>query len=144
VHQRPAAVVGLRSTDTFADVDSLKAAGSALERLAAVGSDALDRRSSCSGWSVYVPVNMVTGGGHRDLLLMRDVPAEELIPMRTQDHVPQHPLEAYQRWQRPLAAAFTKLGALDRIVHPRAGDRSGLPREDGSPQLALLLQTGRA
>jgi hypothetical protein len=109
----PRPVVGLRATDTFADVEPLTAAGSALERrLAAVEGGELDRPSSCSGWSVYVSVDKVRGGGHRYLLLMQGVLAEELTT-GTRDHVRPHPLEAYQRWRRPLAAAFTKPGALD-------------------------------
>jgi uncharacterized protein (TIGR03086 family) len=109
------------------DLEALDAAGVALEqRLAAVRDDHLQRRSSCSGWSVYDLINHVNGGGHRYLLLMQGAPAERLAPTRTQDHVRPDPLDAYRQWQRPLTSAFAQPDALDRVVHHPVGDRSGL------------------
>lgn len=108
-------------------LQALEAAGRALEqRLAPVGDDKLDGPSSCGGWSVYDLVNHVNGGGHRYLRLMQGAWAEQLTPTRTRDHVRPDPVEAYRRWQRPLTAAFTEPGALDRIVHHPVGERSGL------------------
>lgn len=102
-------------------------AGAALERrLAAVRDEHLDRPSACSGWSVYDLINHVNGGGHRYLLLMQGASSEQLTGTRTQDHVRPKPLDAYRRWQRPLAAAFVEPGALDRVAHHPVGDRSGL------------------
>lgn len=109
------------------DLRALEAAGRELERrLPAVRDDQLDRPSSCTGWSVYDLVNHVNGGGHRYLLLLQGAAADDLAATRTQDHVRPSPLEAYLRWQRPLAAAFAEPGALDRTVHHPVGHRSGL------------------
>jgi uncharacterized protein (TIGR03086 family) len=109
------------------DLQALEIAGVALEnRLSAVQPDHLEQPSSCSGWSVYDLVNHVNGGGHRYLLLMQAAPAEQLAATRTQDHVRPDPLDAYRRWQRPLAAVFSQPDALGRVAHHPVGDRSGL------------------
>lgn len=109
------------------DLQALDLAGVALEhRLAAVREEHLEQPSSCSGWSVYDLINHVNGGGHRYLLLMQGALAEQLTLTRTQDHVRSDPLDAYRRWQRPLAAAFAEPGALERLAHHPVGDRSSL------------------
>ncbi|WP_051515815.1 TIGR03086 family metal-binding protein [Candidatus Blastococcus massiliensis] len=101
------------------------AADDLLVRLAAVLPEHLDRPSACPGWSVFDLVNHVNGGGHRYLLLLGGAAADELTATRTQDHVRPDPVAACRRWQEPLAAAFAEPGALDRVVHHPAGDRSG-------------------
>lgn len=109
------------------DLEAMQRAGRELEaRLPAVRKEVLDRPSACPGWTVYDLVNHVIGGGHRYLLLLQGAAADDLTPTRTQDHVRPDPPAGYQRWQRPMAAAFAEPGALGRVVHHRVGDRSGL------------------
>ena len=109
------------------DLRAMDLAGRELERrLAGLPADRMDEPSSLPGWSVFDLVNHVIGGGHRYLLLLRGATAEELAATRTEDHVGPDPLSSYLEWQLPLAAAFAEPGALDRVVHHPAGDRSGL------------------
>jgi uncharacterized protein (TIGR03086 family) len=113
-------------TSSVDDRYARELAGAELERrLTAVRAADLHLPSSCTGWSVHDLVNHVNGGGHRYLLLMRGARADELAGTRTQDHVGSDPLGGYRRWQQPLARAFSERGALDRVVHHPAGDRSG-------------------
>lgn len=112
---------------TLDELEALDLAGRELERrLTDVPLDQLDRPSSCPEWSVYDLVNHVIGGGHRYRLLMHGAPAEQLAPTRTQDHVHPDPVTSYFRWEEPLRTAFHETGALERVVHHPAGDRSGL------------------
>jgi uncharacterized protein (TIGR03086 family) len=109
------------------DLQPLDVAGRELERrLTALRADQLDQPSSCAGWSVYDLANHVIGGGHRYLLLLEGAPAERLTSTRSEDHVRPDPLASYRRWQEPLRAAFAEPGALERVVHHPAGDRTAL------------------
>ena len=109
------------------ELEALDLAGHELERrLTELRSEQLDRSSSCAGWSVYDLVNHVIGGGHRYGLLLKGASAEDLAPTRTEDHVRPDPVTSYVRWEEPLRSAFREPGALERLVHHPAGDRSGL------------------
>jgi uncharacterized protein (TIGR03086 family) len=112
---------------SLGELGALDVAGQELQRrLAEVPLDQLERPSSCAGWSVYDLINHVIGGAHRYRLLMHGAQAEQLAPTRSQDHVRPDPVLSYFRWEEPLRTAFHETGALERVVHHRAGDRSGL------------------
>jgi uncharacterized protein (TIGR03086 family) len=67
----------------------------------------------------------VIGGGQRYVMLLRGAEAAALAATRDQDHVGSDPVGSFWRWQAPLADEFGTSGALTRVVHHRAGDRSG-------------------
>ncbi len=95
-------------------------------RLVTVTAEQRARPSNCPGWSVHELINHVIGGGHRYLLLLQGAEPAQLVATRTQDHVGADPAVVHRTWAESLTAAFYEPGALTRVVHHPAGDRSGL------------------
>lgn len=80
----------------------------------------------CTEWDVRELCNHVVGGGLRYWMLLEGVSAEEVAATRDVDHLGDRPEESFDRFEAALDAALRSDGALDRTVHHRYGDTTGL------------------
>jgi uncharacterized protein (TIGR03086 family) len=103
----------------------LVANGEFAGRLRLVGPDDWRRPTPCSEWDVRALVNHVVGGCVRHRMLLHGAQAHEVEATRTVDHLGADPVAAFAAAADVSVACFREEGALERIVHHPAGDRTG-------------------
>jgi uncharacterized protein (TIGR03086 family) len=86
----------------------------------------LTRSTPNPGWTVRDLLNHVVGGNRRYALLLTGAPTEQVEALRDLDHLTTDPYSDFVDTSAAVAAAFREPGALDRVVHHRWGDRTGL------------------
>ncbi|HEX3898619.1 MAG TPA: TIGR03086 family metal-binding protein [Mycobacteriales bacterium] len=86
----------------------------------------LTRSTPNPGWTVRDLLNHVVGGNRRYVLLLTGAPTEEVEALRDLDHLTTDPYADFVATAAEVSTAFRGPGVLDRIVHHRWGDRTGL------------------
>jgi uncharacterized protein (TIGR03086 family) len=94
-------------------------------RLRLVGPDDWRRPTPCSEWDVRALVNHVVGANVRYLLLLHGAPTERVEATRNADHLGEDALASFVATADDVVACFHENGALERIAHHPAGDRTG-------------------
>jgi uncharacterized protein (TIGR03086 family) len=94
-------------------------------RLRLVGSGDWRRPTPCSEWDVRALVNHVVGASVRYQLLLNGAPTEQVEAMREVDHLGDDALASFIATAGGVVACFREDGALERVVHHAAGDRTG-------------------
>jgi uncharacterized protein (TIGR03086 family) len=94
-------------------------------RLRLVGAGDWARPTPCSEWDVRALVNHVVGANVRYQLLLNGAPTEQVEAMRDVDHLGDDALTSFVSTAGGVVACFQEDGALERIAHHAAGDRSG-------------------
>jgi uncharacterized protein (TIGR03086 family) len=94
-------------------------------RLRLVGHDDWQRPTPCSEWDVRALVNHVVGANVRYQLLLHGAPSEQVEATRTVDHLGEDALASFVATADGVVACFHEDGALERISHHAAGDRTG-------------------
>jgi uncharacterized protein (TIGR03086 family) len=94
-------------------------------RLRLVGPDDWRRRTPCSEWDVRALVNHVVGGCVRHQMLLHGAQTHEVEATRAVDHLGADPVAAFATAADVAVSRFREDGALERIVHHPAGDRTG-------------------
>jgi uncharacterized protein (TIGR03086 family) len=94
-------------------------------RLRLVRSHDWRRPTPCSEWDVRALVNLVVGGCIRHQLLLHGAPTAEVEATRAVDHLGADPVAAFAAASDDVVSCFGEDGALERIVHHAAGDRTG-------------------
>lgn len=94
-------------------------------QLRLVGPNDWVRPTPCSEWDVRALVNHVVGGNVRHQLLLRGAPTEQVEATRFVDHLGPDPLASFIAKADGVLACFHADGALERIAHHVAGDRTG-------------------
>jgi uncharacterized protein (TIGR03086 family) len=94
-------------------------------RLRLVRPDDWQRPTPCSAWDVRALVNHVVGGNVRYQLLLHGAPTEQVEATRTVDHLGDDALTSFVAKADAVVACFHENGALERIAHHAAGDRTG-------------------
>jgi uncharacterized protein (TIGR03086 family) len=99
--------------------------GEFARRLRLVGPDDWRRRTPCSEWDVHALVNHVVGANVRYRLLLHGASTAEVEQTRAVGHVGEDALASFVATADGVVACFQEEGALDRIAHHVAGDRTG-------------------
>jgi uncharacterized protein (TIGR03086 family) len=94
-------------------------------RLRLVGPDDWPRPTPCSEWDVRALVNHVVGACVRHQMLLHGAQTHEVETTRGVDHLGADPVGAFAATADAVVACFCEDGALERIVHHAAGDRTG-------------------
>ena len=94
-------------------------------RLRLVGPDDWPRPTPCSEWDVRALVNHVVGANVRYQLLLHGAPTEQVEATRTVDHLGDDALASFVARADSVVACFHEDGALERVAHHAAGDRTG-------------------
>jgi uncharacterized protein (TIGR03086 family) len=94
-------------------------------RLRLVHQDDWDRPTPCEEWDVRALVNHVVGGNLRYTMLLHGASADEVDATRALDHLGDDAVASFTSTAAELAAAFAEEGALARVAHHPAGERSG-------------------
>jgi uncharacterized protein (TIGR03086 family) len=94
-------------------------------RLRLVGHDDWQRATPCSEWDVRALVNHVVGANVRYQLLLHGALSEQVEATRTVDHLGDDALASFVETAQRVVACFHEDGALERISHHAAGDRTG-------------------
>src|SRR3954454_15233393 len=94
-------------------------------RLRLVGPDDWRVPTPCSEWDVHALVNHVVGGCVRHRMLLHGAQPHEVEATRTVDHLGADPVAAFVAAADVVVGCFQEDGALERIVHHPAGDRTG-------------------
>lgn len=95
------------------------------DRLQLVGPDDWRRPTPCSEWDVWALVDHVVGANVRYQLLLHGAPTDQIEATRDVDHLDDDPLASFLGTAAAVLACFHEDGALDRIGHHVAGDRTG-------------------
>jgi uncharacterized protein (TIGR03086 family) len=83
------------------------------------------RSTPCSEWDVRALVNHVVGGCVRHQMLLRGAQTREVEATRAVDHLGADPVAAFAAAADAVVNCFCEDGALERVVHHAAGDRTG-------------------
>lgn len=94
-------------------------------RLRLVGTDDWRRPTPCSEWDVRALVNHVVGANIRHRMLLQGAATEQVEATRTVDHLGDDAFAVFVTTADQVVACFQEVGALERIVHHAAGDRTG-------------------
>lgn len=94
-------------------------------RLRLVGPDDWWRPTPCSEWDVRALVNHVVGGLVRHQMLLHGAQTHEVEATRAVDQLGADPVAAFAAAAEVVVSCFCEDGALERIVHHTAGDRTG-------------------
>ena len=94
-------------------------------RLRLVGPDDWQRPTPCSEWDVRALVNHVVGANVRYPLLLHGAPTEQVEATRAVDQLGDDALGSFLATADGVVACFHEDGALERVAHHVAGDRSG-------------------
>jgi uncharacterized protein (TIGR03086 family) len=94
-------------------------------RLSLVGADDWPRPTPCSEWDVRALVNHVVGACVRHRMLLHGARTHEVEATRDADHLGPDPVGAFAAAADAVVAGFRENGALERVVHHAAGDRTG-------------------
>jgi uncharacterized protein (TIGR03086 family) len=94
-------------------------------RLRLVGHDDWQRATPCSEWDVRALVNHVVGANVRYQLLLHGAPSEQVEATCTVDHLGDDAVASFVETAQRVVACFHEDGALERISHHAAGDRTG-------------------
>jgi uncharacterized protein (TIGR03086 family) len=94
-------------------------------RLRLVGPNDWPRPTPCSEWDVRALVNHVVGACVRHQMLLHGAQTHEVEATRGVDHLGSDPVGAFAAAADAVVACFCEDGALERIVHHAAGDRTG-------------------
>lgn len=94
-------------------------------RLRLVGPDDWWRPTPCSEWDVRALVNHVVGGCVRHQMLLHDAQTHEVEATRAVDHLGADPVAAFAAAADAVVSCFCEDGALERIIHHAAGERTG-------------------
>lgn len=109
--------------DRFEALD--RSRGEFERRVQLVGADDWGRPTPCIEWSVRDLANHVVGGCRRYSMLLHGASPDETNALRSLDHLGADPVAAAAAAADEMAMAFREPGALTRVVHHPAGDRSG-------------------
>jgi uncharacterized protein (TIGR03086 family) len=94
-------------------------------RLRLVGPDDWSRPTPCSEWDVRALVNHVVGACVRHRMLLHGAQTHEVEATRGIDHLGADPVQAFTAAADAVVACFGEDGALERVVHHAAGERTG-------------------
>jgi uncharacterized protein (TIGR03086 family) len=94
-------------------------------RLAIVGPAQWTAPTPCEEWDVRALVNHVVGANRRYTMLLHGATADEVDATRPGDHLGDDPDSSFLATTAELHAAFREAGAMARIAHHPAGDRTG-------------------
>ena len=94
-------------------------------RLRLVGPGDWRRPTPCAEWDVRALVNHVVGANIRYRLLLRGASTEQVEATRDVDHLGDDAPASFVATADGVVACFREEGALERIVHHVAGDRTG-------------------
>lgn len=109
--------------DRFEALD--RSRGEFERRLRLIGPDDWDRPTPCTEWSVRDLANHVVGGCRRYSMLLDGASPDQTNALRALDHLGADPVVSFAAAADEMAMAFRDPGALTRVVHHPAGDRSG-------------------
>jgi uncharacterized protein (TIGR03086 family) len=79
----------------------------------------------CAEWDVRALVNHVVGANRRYAMLLHGATADEVDATRPGDHLGDDPFSSFRATTSELHAAFREPGAMARIAHHPAGERTG-------------------
>jgi uncharacterized protein (TIGR03086 family) len=124
-----ARVAGVDDAEVTASTDTVEllvvANDEFARRLRLVGPDDWRRPTPCSEWDVRALVNHVVGGSIRHRMLLHGARTHEVEATRAVDHLGADPVAAFAVAADVVVGCFREDGALERIVHHAAGDRTG-------------------
>jgi uncharacterized protein (TIGR03086 family) len=82
-------------------------------------------RTPCAAWDVRALVNHVVGANRRYTMLLHGGTADQVEATRTADHLGDDPLASFVATAAELIQAFREPGAMARMAHHPAGERTG-------------------
>jgi uncharacterized protein (TIGR03086 family) len=94
-------------------------------RLGRVTVDDWSRATPCDAWDVRALVNHVIGGNRRYAMLLRGASSADVDATRSADHLGPDPAAAFDTTAAELRSVFGEAGAMSRVAHHPAGDRTG-------------------
>ena len=94
-------------------------------RLALIQPHQWTATTPCAAWDVRGLVNHVVGANRRSTMLLHGAAADEVDATRVADHLGDDPVASFVTTTAELTTAFREPGAMSRIAHHPAGERTG-------------------